>query len=82
MEKGTQLKCINIKPLQGNDIAPRLKLEETYTLVEEYTCKCEEKHYNVGVTSYVNSVTCYKCREELPHSDVIHWCHSSRFEVV
>lgn len=71
------IKCINIEPFKNNSIAPDLKLNETYPLVEVFKCKCGENHFNVGLEMNINYVECYKCRETLPKHT--HWCHSSRF---
>ena len=73
------LRAINITPMQGNSVAPPLKLEGKYELKESYICECGQSHFNVGLTSIYNFVSCYKCGEELPDSDSIHWAHSSRF---
>jgi hypothetical protein len=78
----TILKVINTAPMPGNKIAPPLTLGEAVRFRKMHICKCGERHYDVGLSSEVNSVTCYKCREELPDGDEIHWAHSSRFEVV
>ncbi len=75
----SQIKCINNNRLVGNDLKPDLKINGLYELKEVHTCKCGEKHYDVGLVSEINWVTCYKCREVLPNSDKIHWAHSSRF---
>jgi hypothetical protein len=91
--------CTNITPFTGNTIAPPLEKERSYEIRNEYTCKCGELHYDVGLHTnnhlipgqyVVNFVTCYKCREELPFSNVhtlptdlqnpVWWCHSSRFK--
>lgn len=76
----TPLRCMNIAPFPGNKIAPDLTEGAIYKLKQVHTCKCGEVHFDVGLISEVNSVTCYKCREELPKGDVHHWAHSSRFE--
>lgn len=72
--------CINIKPLEGNEIAPPLELGKDYSIVKTYECKCGQIHYDVGLTSKYNWVSCYKCKKEIPGGDIIHWCHPSRFE--
>jgi hypothetical protein len=76
---GETLICKNSKPLQGNDIAPPLEEEVEYTVREVITCVCGSKHFNVGLKSEYNFITCYECKEELPRGKDIHWCHPSRF---
>jgi hypothetical protein len=72
--------CIINSRLEGNDTKPDLVLNGQYVVKKEHTCKCGEVHFDVGLKSELNYVTCYKCREVLPDSDHnIHWCHSSRF---
>jgi hypothetical protein len=77
-----KLKAKNIKPLEGNHIAPPLEMDKVYDNKEVFTCDCGQEHYDVGLTSIYNYVTCYKCKKELPKGHTIHWCHPSRFEIV
>lgn len=79
---GQQVRVIFDKLLPGNSIGPDIKNGDIYPVKGSYTCKCGELHLNIGLESELNSITCYKCRESLPLSDVIHYCHSSRFEPV
>lgn len=72
--------CINIAPLEGNAVAPPLVKGQEYPLVDTYECKCGQVHYNVGLKSKYNWVSCYQCKKEIPKGDSIHWCHPSRFE--
>lgn len=72
--------CINIDPLEGNEIAPPLELDKDYTVIQTYTCVCKQNHYDVGLKSKHNWIRCYKCKREIPQGDSIHWCHPSRFE--
>lgn len=74
------LKCINTKPLQGNNISPPLIIKQEYELQATYTCDCGLEHYDVGLKSDYSYVSCRKCREYLPNGDVIHWCAPERFE--
>lgn len=74
-----KVNCINADRLPGNDIGPRLTKGENYEVVKEYTCKCGQVHYDVGIVSTLNYVECYLCRETLPDSKKIHWCNSIRF---
>lgn len=71
--------CINAKPLPGNDIGPRVVVGESYDVIKEYTCKCGQIHYDIGIVSKLNYVECYLCRETLPDSKKIHWANSTRF---
>lgn len=73
------VKVINKEPMPGNKIAPELKIEQVVSLKQIYRCKCGEHHYDVGLISELEFVRCYKCKEVLPESDRVHWCHSSRF---
>lgn len=73
--------CINIEPLEGNTIAPPLELNKEYNVIKSYDCKCGQTHYDVGLKSKHNWISCYKCKKEIPQGDIIHWCHPSRFEV-
>lgn len=77
--KGDALKCVNVKPLTGNSIAPMLEMDKVYKVDKTFVCKCGELHLDVGLISELNSVTCFKCRQDLPGGDVHHWAHSSRF---
>lgn len=74
------MKCVNILPLVGNDVAPPLKLNDDYKLVQIHRCKCGQEHYDVGLKSEYNWVSCYKCKKPLPQGNLIHWCHPDRFE--
>jgi len=78
---GAALICKNDKPLKGNTIAPPVKLDETYEAKQVITCSCGKKHIDVGLVSEFNWVSCNDCKEVLPESDKIHWCHPSRFEL-
>lgn len=73
------LEAANVQPMPGNEIAPPLILGDAYPFQKEHICGCGEKHFDVGLLSKVNFVTCYKCEEKLPGGDKIHWCHASRF---
>lgn len=94
-----RLRCVNEKPLKGNEVAPPVKAGEMYDLspAEDnlshdvisivngiYTCKCGERHYNVGIKTnmtikgtdlldpehkHIGYVTCINCRERLPFSE-------------
>lgn len=78
---GDKVICYNSKPLLGNDVAPPIKEGESYRIVEIYKCTCGQEHYNIGLISNYNFITCYKCREFLPKGSTggTHWCHPSRF---
>lgn len=76
---GKIVQCVNAKPLEGNTIAPPLIEGESYPVVGVVVCECGQNHFNVGLISKVNYVTCYKCRKALPEGNAIHWAHPSRF---
>lgn len=78
---GDTIICKNDKKLAGNEVAPPLELEKEYPLKEIYTCQCGQEHFNVGLESNYNWVTCYKCGTQIPKGDLIHWCHPSRFTI-
>jgi len=82
IEKDNKLKCVNIKPLTGNDVGPDLKDNVEYEAKEVYTCTCGQKHIDVGLKSNYNWIRCYNCQEELPRGREIHWAHPIRFEIV
>jgi len=69
--------CKDIQPLKGNDVAPPLKLDEEYQVLNIFKCGCGKSHIDVGLKSEYNFVRCYDCEENLPPE--IHWCHPSRF---
>lgn len=75
------LKCINSKPLKGNDVAPPLKEGESYQVKQVVLDKKGNKHLDVGLKSKFNYVTSAETGEVLPNSAIggIHWCHPSRF---
>lgn len=79
MEPGDVVTCIDKKPFPNNTIAPAVVEGEIYTIKRKHICKCGESHLDVGLESEVETVTCYKCREVLPDSSLIHWAHISRF---
>jgi hypothetical protein len=79
---GDSLKCLNIKPLDGNDVAPPLKQDGTYVADTIYKCRCGCEHIDVGLKSKYNYVRCHTCGEELPGGNITHWCHPSRFEII
>ncbi len=79
MKENDIIECINIEPLEGNNIAPPLELKE-YTIKQLFTCGCGQTHVDVGLQSEVNYVECYKCRQTLPNSKEVHWCNSIRFK--
>ena len=78
------LKCINVAPLDGNTVAPPLTLEAEYSPAHVHKCKCGNVHFDVGLKSQYNFITCWHCKEVLPNSETggTHWCHPSRFEKV
>ena len=79
-EAQTIVKCINTEVLAKSGYKPNLELEKTYPLLESIKCSCGQTHYDVGLKTKLNFITCYKCGEELPIRSDIHWCNSIRFE--
>ena len=78
---GTILIAREIAPLQGNDVAPPLKLDGEYKLKQVQLCKCKKEHFDVGLESKYTYITCHSCKQELSRGDRIHWCHPGRFEI-
>lgn len=76
------LRCINNKPLSGNEVAPPLEVGEIYVLKEVIKDKKGNPHYDVGLVSNYNYISSYETKEQLPRGDEIHWCHPSRFEEI
>ena len=76
---GQSKKCINAKPLKGNDVAPDLEEGKEYEIVRVIACSCGSAHIDVGLKSRHNYISCHTCKAELPNGDVTHWCHPSRF---
>ena len=77
-----KVKCINILPLKGNDVAPPLEEGKEYVIKNMYIDKRQNKHYDVGLESKYKFIRSYETKEELPDGDKIHWCHPSRFEKI
>ena len=75
-----ELICINIEPLVGNNIAPPLVKGRKYPVKEVFTCKCGQNHFDVGLLSQHNFISCYSCGDHIPRGDTIHWCHPNRFK--
>jgi predicted SprT family Zn-dependent metalloprotease len=82
IKQGDHLRVVNDKYLPGNDVKPNLENGEVRTAKNTYTCKCGELHIDVDLPSDWNYISCHKCDEQLPEGDKIHWCHSSRFEII
>jgi hypothetical protein len=76
---GSQITCIETKPLPGNRIAPSLKDGQYYQVEQVFTCVCGQEHLHVGLQSVANYINCYRCGKEIPEGDTKHWCHPSRF---
>lgn len=77
---GATVTVIKTEPLEGNKIAPPLVMDKSYVIKAVCTCECGSLHYDVGLKSDCNWITCHSCKEELPNSTQIHWCHPSRFK--
>lgn len=80
--EGGIVKCINTKPLIGNEVAPPLVLGNSYIVRKVILDKAGNPHLDVGLVSNYNYISSYETKEELPDGDKIHWCHPSRFEVL
>lgn len=76
------VQCINDKPLIGNEIGPPLQIGDFYYVDKITKCSCGLEHYDVGLKSEYNWISCRKCSEKLPNGDQIHWCSPERFENV
>lgn len=79
--EGDTLNCVNSKNLPGNMVAPPLEEGAEYPALKVIACSCGKQHIDVGLKSEYNWVSCYNCKEILPESDQIHYCHPSRFEI-
>jgi hypothetical protein len=79
---GSKLKCVNSKPLQGNDVAPPLKEGETYEVKDIVIDSEGNPHLDVGLKSNYNYITSWNTKEELPDGDTIHLCALNRFEEI
>jgi hypothetical protein len=79
METKKILMAINVKPLEGNEIAPPLNLGYRYEPVQTHVCDCGQEHIDVGLESKVNFIRCHSCKKHLPEGDKVHWCHPTRF---
>lgn len=75
-------RCINIAPLEGNTVAPPLKLGEEYDIKTITNDSEGNEHWDVGLVSQYNYITSHETKEELPQGDKVHWCHPSRFEAI
>lgn len=76
---GDTVIAVNVKPLEGNTIAPPLKLEEAYKVKIIQLDKKGNQHLDVGLPSKVNFVRSKETGNELAGGDIIWWCHPSRF---
>lgn len=71
--------AVNNKPLEGNDHAPALVLEQEYPVKGITIDSKGNQHLDVGLKSELNYVRSWDTKEDLPDGDKIHWCHPSRF---
>jgi hypothetical protein len=78
-EIGDELVVVNVDPLPGNEVAPKLTIAEVRTLRGIMYDKKGNPHYDVGLQSYYNYISSYETKEQLKDGDKIHWCHPSRF---
>lgn len=77
-----KVRCTNINPLEGNEIAPPLELGKEYEILNTIQDSAGNPHYDVGLVSKYSYIRSFETKEELPNGDKIHWCHPSRFETV
>lgn len=77
---GDVVRVIKTHPLQGNDVAPALKLGEEHKVKQIAFDSKGNQHLDVGLKSNLNYVRSWETKEELPEGKKIHWCHPSRFE--
>jgi len=73
-----KIEIVNDDYLPGNDVKPPIKIGEQHFVLREHVCKCGEIHLDIGLKSEYNFITCYKCREDLPESENIHWINQCR----
>jgi hypothetical protein len=76
------VKCINIEPLNGNEVAPPLELNKEYLIKDIVLDEKGNQHLDVGLISEYNYIRSIETEEELPNGKEIHWCHPSRFEPI
>lgn len=81
-EVGQMVKAILTKPLNGNDIAPDLVLNQDYEIKEIILDQEKNQHLDVGLKSSCNYIRSIETSEDLPRGTSIHWCHPSRFELI
>lgn len=79
---GDHVIATNIKPLEGNDKAPKLVIGQTYIVKDITLDSHNHQHLDVGLISRLNYVRSWETKEELRNGDKVHWCHPSRFELV
>jgi len=79
-KEGQNVIAINVKRLKGNEVAPPLKLGESYAIKKIVLDSAGNQHLDVGLKSNCNYVRSYETKEDLPEGSSIHWCHPSRFE--
>ncbi len=75
---GDMTTCVNIEPLEGNEIAPPLELKDYPVIGFTYDSQGNQ-HLDVGIISEYNFIRSFETKEELTNGDKIHWCHPSRF---
>lgn len=79
---GDKIRVVKVEPLEGNEIAPPLKMGDEHTVGQICEDSKGNQHLDVGLVSSVSFVRSWETKEELPNGDKIHWCHPSRFEHV
>ena len=81
MQIGDKLTVVKVEPFPGTSVAPPLVMGEEKELKKILTCDCGSEHYDVGLKSEYNYITCQECGEELEDGESIHWAHPSRFKM-
>lgn len=78
---GQEVYVVNIEPLEGNDVAPKLTMGNKETIKQIILDAEGNQHLDVGLPSEYAYIRSFETKEELPNGDKIHWCHPSRFSI-
>lgn len=76
------VRCINVAPLPGREVAPPLNLNNLYRIKQVILDNEGNQHLDVGLASSYNFICSQETNEHLPYGNIHHWCHPSRFKVV
>ena len=71
MKTNDTITCIKTEPLDGNTVSPDLEFGKIYPLKNVTTCSCGKEHFDVGLPSEYNYVSCHACKEHLKDGDKI-----------